>query len=536
MVGLAGSVLGLLDGELALKDRVQLATETTVGIKRLSWTVPGWLQGLLALALLAGVLIVLALGLARTGSPLTIELDGQPVTMHTHATTVGEALRRTGLDLYPEDRISPSPESLLEPGTVIQVQRARPATLHVDGQTRHLRTHAVTVGQLLAEAGVRLGPSDELWLGEQLAGHDAPLWGNEALSSRTVSARGGPRTSPDGAVADRATLAVRRATPLLLQDGGDAVEVYSTSDTVGQVLEELGVTIFLGDQVEPGLQDQIAPGMTVSILRSVPLQINVDGRVIRTRTRALDVAGALGQESVALVGQDRAEPALETPVHAGMTIQVIRVRQEILVEFDPIPFETEWVPDPEVEIDNIRLVREGQLGLTKHRYRVRYENGQEIERVLEDVWTEQSPITKTMAYGTKIVIRTLETPDGTIEYWRKIRVYLTSYMPASCGKPKDHPRYGYTRLGWKLERGIVAVDPTVIPLRTTLYVHGYGLARAGDTGGAVKGKFVDLGFSDNDYESWHWWQDIYILTPVPAQSKIRWILPDWPKFPDRRRR
>jgi len=133
------------------------------------------------------------------------------------------------------------------------------------------------------------------------------------------------------------------------------------------------------------------------------------------------------------------------------------------------------------------------------------------------------------------VIRTLETPDGPIEYWRKMRVYTTSYKPASCGKPKDHPRYGYTALGWKLKKGIVAVDPTVIPLRTKLYVPGYGFAQAGDTGGGVKGKFVDLGFGDNDYQSWHWWTDVYLLTPVPPRSQIRWILPDWPKFPDRAR-
>jgi uncharacterized protein YabE (DUF348 family) len=497
---------------------------------------PVWLQGMLALALLAGSFILLAWGLARTGSPLTIELDGEQHTIRTHATTVSEALRRAGFALHPEDRVAPSPESLLEPGMVIQVQRARPVALHVDDHTHHLRTHAGTVGQLLEEAHVRLNPSDELWLGERLVSPDALLWSDQVPASRQVSARGGTRTAPHATVVDQTSVAVRRATPLVLQDGDEVVEVYSTSDTVGQVLEERGVTIFLGDQVEPGLQQGIAPGMTVSILRSVPLQINVDGRVIRTRTRATDVAGALGQEGIALMGRDRVEPDLDTPVYSGMAIQVIRVREEIIVEFDPIPFKTEWVPDPEVEIDNIRLVREGQLGITKRRVRLTYENDQEIERVLEDIWAEQPPITKTMAYGTKIVIRTLETPEGTLEYWRKIRVYLTSYMPASCGKPKDHPRYGYTRLGLKLRRGIVAVDPTVIPLRTNMYVHGYGLARAGDTGGAVKGKFVDLGFSDDDYESWHWWQDIYILTPVPDRSKIRWILPDWPKFPDRRRR
>jgi hypothetical protein len=68
-----------------------------------------------------------------------------------------------------------------------------------------------------------------------------------------------------------------------------------------------------------------------------------------------------------------------------------------------------------------------------------------------------------------------------------------------------------------------------------MYVPGYGLAKANDTGGGVKGKFVDLGFTKETYESWHWWTDIYLLTPVPPKHKIRWVLPDYPRYPDRRR-
>jgi hypothetical protein len=76
----------------------------------------------------------------------------------------------------------------------------------------------------------------------------------------------------------------------------------------------------------------------------------------------------------------------------------------------------------------------------------------------------------------------------------------------------------------------------VIPLKTKMYVPGYGHAIAGDTGGGVKGKFVDLGYDEGKYQSWHWWTDIYLLTPVPPEHKILWILPDLPKFPDRKRR
>ena len=101
--------------------------------------------------------------------------------------------------------------------------------------------------------------------------------------------------------------------------------------------------------------------------------------------------------------------------------------------------------------------------------------------------------------------------------------------------PRSSPSYGRTRIGLPLSTGIVAVDPTVIPLRSWLYVPGYGKGLAGDTGGGVKGKFVDLGYSEGEYRSWHWWSDVYLLWPPPPTYQIRWVLPDWPRYPDRRR-
>lgn len=57
---------------------------------------------------------------------------------------------------------------------------------------------------------------------------------------------------------------------------------------------------------------------------------------------------------------------------------------------------------------------------------------------------------------------------------------------AGCG--------GMTAIGRRAGHGIVAVDPRVIPLGTHLYIPGYGLAVAGDTGGSIIGNRIDLGF------------------------------------------
>jgi len=70
--------------------------------------------------------------------------------------------------------------------------------------------------------------------------------------------------------------------------------------------------------------------------------------------------------------------------------------------------------------------------------------------------------------------------------------------------------------------GIVAVDPRVINLHSRVYVPGYGIGIAGDTGGAIRGRRIDLGYDDDSLVLWYRWVDVYLLTPVP--DRIDYIL------------
>ena len=68
--------------------------------------------------------------------------------------------------------------------------------------------------------------------------------------------------------------------------------------------------------------------------------------------------------------------------------------------------------------------------------------------------------------------------------------------------------HGTTALGLKPVRNpnglsTIAVDPNVIPLGTKVYVSGYGLAIAADTGGAIKGNIIDVFL--NSYEECYSW-------------------------------
>jgi 3D (Asp-Asp-Asp) domain-containing protein len=71
---------------------------------------------------------------------------------------------------------------------------------------------------------------------------------------------------------------------------------------------------------------------------------------------------------------------------------------------------------------------------------------------------------------------------------RRLRMIATAYAAGCDGCS------GTTKTGAQASHGIVAVDPHFIPLGTRLYVPGYGRAVAGDTGGAIRGRRIDLGF------------------------------------------
>jgi len=236
----------------------------------------------------------------------------------------------------------------------------------------------------------------------------------------------------------------------------------------------------------------------------------------------------LRQENIELGLIDYCIPGGAVRLTSDMQIQVVRVTEKLVYEDRPIEFETVWLPDSNLDIDMRQVQQSGKEGIERRRIRMHFEDGIETFRVEEESWVAQDPTTRVIAYGTKIVERQVNTADGTISYWRKLRVKATSYTPATCGKTPDHPQYGITRLGWQATKGIIAVDPRVISLRTEMYVPDYGFGTAADTGGAIKWRRIDLCYDDGKLVLWYRWVDAYLLWPPPPPGEIQWIIPDWP--------
>lgn len=477
-----------------------------------------WSRGLLSIAAMLVVIGVMAIGYVATLNPILIVVDGQERVIRTNQRAVETILREAGITVAPEDLVGPDlSAALTDDQSTIIVQHARPVTVIADGTTHRLRTQSTALADILKEAGVSIAPQDIAIANGQ------PIDRAENATHRFVRDPGD--VSP-------LKITVKRALPITIDLGNGNVHNFETAaSTVGQALADANIELYLADRVTPDLATPITPKVKIKVQQSAPINIDVDGRTLRTRTLRSSVGEVLSDLGVTLIGQDYTQPAPDAPVQAGTTVKVVRVREDVLIEQEVIPFDTIRIADPDMELDT-SVEHEGASGVQQKRTVIRYENGQEVARATDPNFVVlKAPVNKEFRYGTKVVIRTLDTPDGPIEYWRKVRAYATSYSASTSGTPKTARWYGITATGLPMRKGLVAVDPTVIRLGTKLYVAGYGIGLAADTGSGVRGRWVDLGYDDDNLQGWWWWVDVYLLTPVPAN--IPYTLPNWPTYKDR---
>lgn len=101
--------------------------------------------------------------------------------------------------------------------------------------------------------------------------------------------------------------------------------------------------------------------------------------------------------------------------------------------------------------------------------------------------------------------------EAAVPKTHKIKVKATAYTANCIGCS------GITETGVNLNahpnKKVVAVDPTLIPLGSTLYIPGYGEAIAADTGGAIKGAHIDV-YLQNKQDAKKWGSKTLTITIV----------------------
>lgn len=219
---------------------------------------------------------------------------------------------------------------------------------------------------------------------------------------------------------------------------------------------------------------------------------------------ALILLGNNYWQTPAVLGEESSPPTIVLPADQPTTTQS-RFSQKLAEQTEIIPKKTVYQDDPEIEAGEDKVLEDGGDGKITKIIKITYYMGKEYSK--EVASTETIPaVDKKILRGIKIVWKILDTEQGEIKYWKKLRVYATHYDQHCLGCNE------WTAIGMRAGKGVIAVDPKIIPMRSKIYVPGYGMAVAGDTGGAIKGNIIDLGFDDARTAGWSAkFVDIYLL-------------------------
>lgn len=241
-------------------------------------------------------------------------------------------------------------------------------TVHVDGELISVSTRAGTVGDVLVERGIELGDHD--------------------------------RVAPpiEAVLADGDAIRVVRARPVTVDVNGAVRRVWTTGDTVDDLLDELGLT---PDEVTPDGGTRLVDGLTVAVRDAYEITVVADGDARQLVTTALTVEDVLADLGIERDGDDEVTPAGPTPVTAGLAITVTRVESELAVEEHTIEHRTVRREDPTILRGDVRVVQEGRSGLERVEYRLVRRDGEVVERTVVSRAVVREPETRILAVGTK---------------------------------------------------------------------------------------------------------------------------------------
>ena len=295
-------------------------------------------------------------------------------------------------------------------------------------------------------------------------------------------------------------------------ENGSEFTVKTICRTVGDFIGKHGIVLGEFDEVSPPSGASLGKHQAISVARAFPLNINTADGTISVQTVSRTVSAVLAQNGIILGEADIVNPSLDSVVNKETTITVTRVTNDMVAETVEIPYETVSTPNSTLARGRKNVITEGIAGEKEIMYNVTYHDGVEQSREVAGERIVREPVNRVEEYGTQYyqvasrggrVVRdtaTLDAPSEQLDYSNVLTCSATAYDLSyeSCGKNPGDPYYGIAASGMVISRGVVAVDPRVIPMGSKLYIESldsypdYGFAVAGDKGGAIKGNKVDL--------------------------------------------
>ncbi|MBP2242573.1 uncharacterized protein YabE (DUF348 family) [Cytobacillus eiseniae] len=354
-------------------------------------------------------------------------------------------------------------------GFLIFETTKKTVALTLDGEVKNIKTHAATVNELFAELDISLHSEDYVF------------------------------PSEDTKVKNNLEVVWKPAQQVHIVKDNEKKTIWTVSETVNELLNEQKISLSDHDKVHPNLEESIKNDLEIEINTAFSLTLSDGGNEKQVWSTSTTVADFLEDQGITLGELDRVEPRAEEKVKENDMINVIRVEKVTDVVEEPIQFAVVTKKDDQLNKGTEKVVTKGKDGLLNKEYEVTLENGKEVSRKLISEKQVKEKTDKVVAVGTKVVKQVVSRSNES--GGKEVYVSSTAYT-ASCNGCSGKTATGIN-LKANPNVKVIAVDPRVIPLGTKVYVEGYGYAVAADTGSAIKGNKIDVFFATKA-EAYRW--------------------------------
>lgn len=297
----------------------------------------------------------------------------------------------------------------------------------------------------------------------------------------------------------------------------DSLRIVEISDTHGQsgvivtCATDVNTLVDQAGLAAPGSQDELeiveSNGRDrIHVLRAFTVPVTADGTTTDLVATDETVGELLSEAGIEVRDQDIVEPALDEELERGDSVTLQRVDYVEYTTEEAVPMETEYCQTSLYyrNQDKQTVMEEGQDGLDQVTWREVWVDGEltETTEVGRETLVEMQP-TVIKCYGEGAPVSIFHGPEvvdgvpveGVTTVYRGQR--STGYSASLTAKGAS---------GQRLTYGTVAVDPSVIPYGTLLYITSddgrfvYGYAYAADTGTAMMAghAFIDLYYETYD--------------------------------------
>lgn len=273
------------------------------------------------------------------------------------------------------------------------------------------------------------------------------------------------------------------------------ITVKTNNASVEKVLAKQGIVLNAGDETSVALNDSVSDKSVIQIYRAVAVKVTVNGVTSEYQTTKRLVADVLADIGVEASEED-VFPRMTDVVETGSEIIVNQEEAHIVSVSETIPYQVIETENGNLAPGERVITQYGENGEREITYKVYYKDGAEVSRERIGELVLADPIAELVEFSPQEEFEVGKIPASRPTNYSRMDVYTATAYDASY--EDNGPWAGVTSTGMTMGYGVIAVDPKVIPYGTKMYIESadgkyiYGYAIAGDCGGAIKGKKVDL--------------------------------------------